>query len=340
MPVGTTAITGSIATDHLMHFPGRFAEQLLAEQLDRVSLSFLVDDLVIRRGGVGANIAFGMGVLGQRPVLVGAVGADFAEYRDWLERHGVDCAGVLTVRTAHTPRFTCTTDDDQCQIASFYPGAMTHAREISLKRLVASHRIGLVLVGANDPDAMLAHTQQARALGLDFAADPSQQLPRLDADQCRALVDGAKYLFTNEYEWELLIRRTGWSEAELTDRVGLRITTLSDKGSLLVGRDGTDLHINVVPTRDIADPTGGGDAFRAGFLAGIDGGLGVERAAQLGSLLATLVLETTGTQEWVIDAARETERVRGTYGPDAAAEIGPVLRAALAPAVDRCDDRG
>jgi adenosine kinase len=329
MPVGTTAITGSIATDHLMHFPGRFAEQLLAEQLDRVSLSFLVDDLVIRRGGVGANIAFGMGVLGQRPVLVGAVGADFAEYRDWLERHGVDCAGVFTVGTAHTPRFTCTTDDDQCQIASFYPGAMSHAREISLEPLVASHRITLVLVGANDPDAMVAHTREARELGIPFAADPSQQLPRLDAEQCRTLVDGAKYLFTNEYEWELLIRRTGWSEAELTDRVGLRITTLSDKGSLLVGRDGTDLHINVVPTHDIADPTGGGDAFRAGFLAGLDGGLNVERAAQLGSLLATLVLETTGTQEWAIDAAQETDRLRVAYGPDAAAEIGPVLRAAL-----------
>jgi adenosine kinase len=331
MPVGTTAITGSIATDHLMHFPGRFAEQLLAEQLDRVSLSFLVDDLVIRRGGVGANIAFGMGVLGQRPVLVGAVGADFAEYRDWLQRHGVDCAGVFTVRTAHTPRFTCTTDDDQCQIASFYPGAMSHARDISLEPLVASHRIALVLVGANDPDAMVEHTREARELGIPFAADPSQQLPRLDAEQCRTLVDGAKYLFTNEYEWELLIRRTGWSEAELTDRVGLRITTLSDKGSLLVGRDGTDLHINVVPTHDIADPTGGGDAFRAGFLAGLDGGLSVERAAQLGSLLATLVLETTGTQEWVIDAAQETERVRAAYGPEAAAEIGPVLSAALTP---------
>jgi len=333
MPVGTTAIAGSIATDHLMNFPGRFAEQLLAEQLDKVSLSFLVDDLVIHRGGVGANIAFGMGVLGQRPILVGAVGSDFADYRDWLERHGVDCAGVLTVPTAHTPRFTCTTDNDQCQIASFYTGAMSHAREISLEPLVASHRIALVLVGADDPDAMLAHTEQARALGIAFAADPSQQLPRLDAEQCRALVDGARYLFTNEYEWELLTRRTGWTEAELTERVGLRITTLSDKGAVLIGRDGTDVHVDVVPAREIKDPTGGGDAFRAGFLAGIDGGLRVERAAQLGSLIATLVLETTGTQEWVIDAERDTERVRVAYGPAAAAEIGPVLRAALAPGI-------
>ena len=161
MPVGTTAITGSIATDHLMHFPGRFAEQLLAEQLDRVSLSFLVDDLVIRRGGVGANIAFGMGVLGQRPVLVGAVGADFADYRAWLERHGVDCDSVYVSEIAHTARFVCTTDDDMCQIASFYAGAMSEARNIELAPV--AERVGgldLVLIGANDPEAMLRHTDE------------------------------------------------------------------------------------------------------------------------------------------------------------------------------------
>jgi adenosine kinase len=274
-----------------------------------------------------------MGVLGQHPVLAGAVGADFAEYRDWLERHGVDCAGVLTVDSVHTPRFICTTDNDQCQIGSFYTGAMTHARKISLQSLCDSHGIALVLVGANDPDAMLAHTREARALGIAFAADPSQQLPRLDADQCRALVDGAKYLFTNEYECELLIHRTGWSEAELTDRVGLRITTLAGKGSKLIGRDGTDLRVDVVPAREIKDPSGGGDAFRAGFLAGIDSGLQLERAAQLGSLIATLVLETAGSQEWAIDADRDIERVRASYVADAAAEIEPILRAALSPAV-------
>lgn len=329
MPIGTTAVAGSIATDHLMHFPGRFADQLVAERLDRISLSFLVDDLVVHRGGVGANIAFGMGVLGQRPVLVGAVGSDFDDYRSWLERHGVECGAVLVVDSSNTPRFTCTTDDDQCQLASFYPGAMTESKNIALAPIVERYGTDLVLIGASDPEAMVAQTQEARALDVAFAADPSQQLPRLDGDQCRTLVDGARYLFSNEYEWELLTRKTGWDADEITGRVGLRITTLSDKGVRIVGSDGTDLELGVVPARTIKDPTGVGDGFRAGFLAGVDGGLPVERAAQLGTLVATLVLETDGAQEWTISPASDLARLRDAHGADAATEIEPVLRAAL-----------
>ena len=328
MPVGTIAVTGSIATDHLMHFPGRFSDQLIDTHINRLSLSFLVDDLVVRRGGVGANIAFGMGVLGRRPVLVGAVGADFAEYRQWLESHGVDCSGVLVSTTAHTARFTCTTDDAQCQLASFYPGAMSEARNISLAPLVASHGIDLVLVGANDPEAMIRHTEEARALGIPFAADPSQQLPRLDRNQCRTLVDGARYLFTNEYEWELLTRKTGWDAAEIDRRVEIRVTTLSANGSLIVTADGSEIRVGVVPPREVVDPTGVGDAYRAGFLAGIDSGLSLERAGQLGSLIATHVLETAGTQEWRLDPDDAVARLHAAYGSEAAEEIEPLLRTA------------
>src|SRR3954451_6036549 len=165
------AVTGSIATDHLMHFPGRFAEQLLADQLHKVSLSFLVDDLTVRRGGIAANIAFGMGQLGLRPILVGAVGADFADYRSWLTRHGVDCDSILVSEVAHTARFVCTTDDDMNQIASFYAGAMSEARNIELSPV--HQRVGgidLVLISANDPMAMVRHTEEARSLGIPFAA--------------------------------------------------------------------------------------------------------------------------------------------------------------------------
>ena len=255
------------------------------------------------------------------------MGADFAGYRGWLEEHGVNCAGVVTSARAHTPRFTCTTDDDQCQIASFYPGAMSEARAISLAPLVRAHGIDLVLVGANDPDAMIAHAGEARRLGVAFAADPSQQLPRLSGEQCRELIDGAAYLFTNEYEWQLLVRKTGWTEAEITSRVGLRITTLSGDGAHIAGRDGTGLRVGVVPAREIRDPTGVGDAFRAGFLTGMDTGLGAERAAQLGALIATLVLESTGTQEWTIPGDA-LDRLRQAYGPGPAAGIAPVLQAA------------
>lgn len=322
----TIAVTGSIATDHLMRFPGRFSEQLLADQLHKVSLSFLVDDLEIRRGGVAGNIAYAIGVLGGDVALVGAVGEDFDGYRKWLEAHGVDCSNVLISTTAHTARFICTTDLDMAQIGSFYPGAMSQSRDIKLADVVSgSGAPELVIVGANDPDAMFLHTEECRKLGLAFAADPSQQLARLSGEQIRQLIDGATYLFTNDYEWELLLSKTGWSEDEVMAQVGLRVTTLGAKGVDLVERDGTTVHVGVVPETSQVDPTGVGDAFRAGFLTGRSVGLSLERSAQLGSMVAVLVLESTGTQEWEWDLELANTRLAGAYGEQAAKEIVAAL---------------
>ena len=214
------AVSGSIATDHLMHFPGRFADQLIADQLHQVSLSFLVDDLVLRRGGVAANITFGMAQLGLRPVLLGAVGADFGDYRSWLERHGVDCDSVHVSEVAHTARFVCTTDQDMCQIASFYAGAMSEARNIEIAPVAA--RLGgldLVVIGPDDPAAMLRHSQECRDRGYAFAADPSQQLARMDGAEVLSLIDGAQYLVTNDYEKSLLQSKTGLTDEQILDRV-------------------------------------------------------------------------------------------------------------------------
>jgi adenosine kinase len=320
------AVTGSIATDHLMHFPGRFATQLLPDQLHKVSLSFLVDELVVRRGGVAANIAFGMGQLGLSPVLVGAVGADFADYRSWLERHNVDCASVYVSELAHTARFVCTTDEDMCQIASFYAGAMSEARNIELDPV--AHRLGgldLVLVCANDPDAMVRHTAECRERGLAFAADPSQQLARMSGEQTRELIDGAEYLLTNDYERNLLESKTGYSEDDVLDRVKVRVTTLGSKGVEIAGR-GLET-IRVPCARELAkhDPTGVGDGFRAGFFAGLSWGLSLERAAQVGCLVATYVIETIGTQEYVIKPGEFAKRLGEAYGDDAAAEVATYL---------------
>ena len=233
------AVTGSIATDHLMHFPGRFADQLLADQLHKVSLSFLVDDLVVRRGGVAANIAFGMGQLGLRPVLVGAVGADFADYRSWLERHGVDCDSVHVSEVAHTARFVCTTDDDMCQIASFYAGAMSEARNIELAPVADRARRPRPGAdqrqrpGRDDP----ALRRSAATAGYAFAADPSQQLARMAGEDVLALIDGAEYLLTNDYEKSLLETKAGLTDDEVLDRVGIRVTTLGKDGVEITGRD-------------------------------------------------------------------------------------------------------
>ena len=323
----TIAVTGSIATDHLMRFPGKFSEQLLAEHLQKVSLSFLVDDLVVHRGGVAGNMAYAIGVLGGSAVLIGAAGIDFTDYREWLESAGVDCGGVLISDTAHTARFVCTTDVDMAQIASFYPGAMSQARNIKLADVVAATgQPELVIVGANDPDAMFAHTDECRKLGLAFAADPSQQLARLSGAEIRRLVDGATYLFSNDYEWDLMLSKTGWTDADVLAQVGLRVTTLGAEGVDIVGADGTRIHVGVVPETARVDPTGVGDAFRAGFLTGRGVGLDLERSAQLGSLVAVLVLETTGTQNWTWDLDTAKARLADAFGAEAAAQIASALR--------------
>ncbi|MCV7423704.1 carbohydrate kinase family protein [Mycobacterium yunnanensis] len=322
----TIVVTGSIATDHLMKFPGKFSEQLLPEHLQKVSLSFLVDDLVLHRGGVAGNMAFAIGVLGGDVALVGAAGKDFEEYRSWLDEHGVDCSNVLISENAYTARFVCTTDQDMAQIASFYPGAMSESRNISLAAVAEkADSVDLVIVGANDPEAMFLHTEECRTLGLPFAADPSQQLARLSGEEIRKLIDGAAYLFTNDYEWDLLLQKSGWSEAEVMNQIGLRVTTLGPKGVDLVSADGTSVHVDVVPETHQADPTGIGDAFRAGFLTGRAAGLSLERSAQLASLVAVLVLEATGPQEWTWDRDAAIERLSAAYGAEAGQEIGATL---------------
>ena len=224
-------IAGSIATDHLMSFPGKFSDSLVVDQLDKLSVSFLVEELEVRRGGCAANICFGLGNLGLRPVLVGAVGEDFAEYRAWLERHNVDCTAVHTSQTRHTARFVCTSDSAHAQIASFYAGAMSEAREIELKPIV--DRVGApdyVLIGPDDPQGMLRHTDECRQRGYTFVADPSQQLAFGDGDLIRPLIDGAEILFSNEYEASLIIQKTGWSAEEVLDRVGTWVVTLGAEG--------------------------------------------------------------------------------------------------------------
>jgi adenosine kinase len=305
-----------------MTFPGRFVEHFIPEKMDRVSLSFLVDRLEIRRGGVAANIAFSLGVLGLSPLLIGAVGADFAPYRAWLADHGVDCSGVRESTVQHTARFVCTTDSDGNQIASFYPGAMSEDADIELAPLAEqAGGLDLVLIGASDPGAMISHTAECKAHGIPFAADLSQQLPRLGEQEVRALVDGAAYLFCNEYEEALIERKSGWSSAQILDRVGVRITTLGPAGARVEQAGKDSQVIGPVPETQLADPTGAGDAFRAGFLAAVAWGLSLERGAQLGNMIAVHVLETIGTQEYELKPGALAERLRAVYGEAAAAEV-------------------
>lgn len=320
------AVTGSIATDHLMVFPGRFADQLIADQLAHVSLSFLVDDLEVRRGGVAANIAFGLGSLGLDPLLVGAVGSDFATYEVWLKEHGVDTGAVRVSDERQTARFSCITDQDDNQIAAFYAGAMAEAREIDLTAEAArAGGVGFVLVAPDDPAAMLRHTAACRTLGVPFAADPSQQLARLGGDEVRELVDGARWLFTNEYEAALLLERASWDRDDVLGRVGTWVTTLGARGVRVESAGAPALTVPGVAGVETADPTGVGDAFRSGFLAATVRGAAPEQAAQLGCAVASLALAAVGSQAYEPEPGRLLDILRRQYGSEAADALAPVL---------------
>ncbi|MBR7839641.1 carbohydrate kinase family protein [Actinospica durhamensis] len=320
------AVTGSIATDHLMTFPGRFTDHLLEDRLHTVSLSFLVDELEVRRGGVGPNICFGLARLGLTPLLLGAAGQDFDSYRAWLEENGVDTTHVLVSDRHQTARFVCTTDRDNNQIASFYAGAMAEARHLDLGRVrELAGAVDLVLIGADDPDAMLRHAAECRALGIPFAADPSQQLARIPGEGIKSLVDGAAYLFGNEYERDLLTKHTGWTPQEIAERVEVWVTTLAGDGVRVQSADGTDLQVPAVPVAGIADPTGCGDALRAGFLAARSWNLSLERAAQLGCAMAALTLETVGTQTYAAHPEEILERLASAYGEQVSTDFEPWL---------------
>jgi adenosine kinase len=317
------AVTGSIATDHLMTFPGKFTDQLVADKLDKVALSFLVDELQIRRGGVAANIAFGLACLGLRPLLIGSVGPDFAEYRSWLEGHGVDTSGVHESVLRHTARFVATTDLVGNQIASFYPGAMSEDVQIELAQL--TDRCDLVLIGATDPEAMLSFTGQCRKLGLPFAADTSWQLARVEGPDVHELVDGAAYLFSNEYEAALIEQKTGWTPDDVVRHVGTRVTTLGADGARIDRTGEPAIEVPGIADAQMAEPTGAGDAFRSGFLAAVAWGLSLERAAQLGNLLAVHALETVGTQEYDLKSGPLVDRLAAAYGDAAASEVAAHL---------------
>ena len=315
-------VAGSVGRDHLMTFPGKFTDSLVAGSLEKVSLSFLVDGLDIRRGGCAANIAFGMGVLGLNPILIAAVGKDWEDYEAWLTRHGVDTSHVLVSQTLLTALYMVTTDTELNQIASFFPGAMSEARDIELGPIMdKTGKLDLLVISPDDPEAMLRYSQVAREQGIRHAADPSQQMARMDGEDIRKLIAGAAYLFMNEYELALACQKTGWSDAEILDQVEVRIVTLGSDGAKVEQKGRPTITVGIAKEKGKVDPTGVGDSFRSGFIAGLAWGLAHERCAQLGSMLATYVIETKGTQEYRFTRDEFLERFRVAFGDEAAEDV-------------------
>lgn len=300
--------TGSIAYDYLMTFPGYFKDHILPEHLEKISLSFLVDSMVRQRGGTAANIAYNLALLKGKPRLFATAGEDFPEYRDWLESKGVDTAGVKIVPGTYTASFFANTDRSNAQIASFYPGAMACAGEISLCSLSGA-KPDLVIISPNDPGAMVQYAAECRELGIPYLYDPSQQLVRMQREDIRRGAEGAMCLFVNDYEYELLQKHSGLTQKDLLRHLKFMVVTLGEKGSIITVGD-QEYHVPIAPAKEILDPTGVGDAYRAGFLTGYRMGWDWELCGQTGALAATYCLEKRGTQNHSYTPAEFTRRFR------------------------------
>jgi adenosine kinase len=286
-------VTGSIAYDYLMSFPGKFTEHFLPEHMHRVSLSFLVDSMDKRRGGCAPNIAYTLALLGERPFLMATAGEDFGEYRQWLEAAGVDTSLVKQVNGKFTASFFCSTDNSNNQIASFYTGAMADAGQLSFRTVPDAK---LVIISPNDPGAMVQYAEECRTLGVPYIFDPGQQCARMSGDELREGVVGAHILISNDYEFELIRQKTGMSEADVLQHVNTLVVTRGEQGSSVYSKDGKRTDVAAVEPNRVVDPTGVGDAFRGGLMKGIAMGLPHDVAARLGSVAATFALEHLGGQ--------------------------------------------
>ena len=301
-------LTGSVAYDYLMTFPGYFRDHLLPDKLAQVSLSFLVDSLIKRRGGIAPNIAYTLALLGGRPRVMATVGEDFEDYRQWLESHGVDTAAMQVIPGVFTASFFANTDRANAQIASFYPGAMAYAAQLSFHTLPAP-RPDLAVISPNDPGAMEQYIRECQELGIPYLYDPSQQLVRMAGPELRQGIEGAFALFVNDYESGLVEKMTGLTVADIQRYVRLLVITRGELGSTIYA-DGQEIQVPIVPAEKIVDPTGVGDAFRGGFLAGFSRGWDWATCGRMGALAATYCLEQAGTQSHAYTPAEFVARYR------------------------------
>ncbi len=304
-------LTGSIAYDYLMRFPGRFNEHFILEDLHRVSLSFLVDDMTKHWGGVAANIAYTLALLNAKPKLMGTVGRDFGDYRAWLEGVGVDCSLVRQHDDVFTASFFANTDLENNQIASFYAGAMARAKDYRLADAISS-KPDLVVISPNDPQAMTNIAQECREQGIKFIYDPSQQVPRLSGEELKRDMQGAYVMVVNAYEAGIICNKTGYTIDDLRHIVDVLIVTKGKEGSTIYnGRETID--VPVFPEAYMKEPTGVGDAFRAGLIRGIMCGWDWYLSGLVGSLCATYVLEQVGTQNHRFTLTEFIERFRTAF---------------------------
>ncbi|MCJ7568382.1 MAG: carbohydrate kinase family protein, partial [Anaerolineales bacterium] len=303
-------ITGSIAFDYLMTFPGRFSEHILPDRIEDISLSFLVDNLILRPGGIAANIAYTLALLGERPLVMATVGPDFEEHRQRLELQGVDTSAIKVIPDLFTASFFVNTDQANCQIASFYPGAMAKASELSFKEIDPVP--DMALISPNDPQAMIEYVQECSELGIPYAYDPSQQIVRLSSEELSEGINGAHSLFSNDYEFGLIEEKTGLNIEGMLKNTAFIVITRGENGADLFTAEG-QVHVPAVTPERIADPTGIGDAFRGGFMKGYLNDLPLLRCAEMGVMAATFCIEAEGPQSHSFSLDGFIERYRRNF---------------------------
>ena len=309
-----TVVSGSIAYDYLMSFPGRFTDQIITEKLTRLSVSFLVEDMVRQRGGTAANIAYSLKLLGGDPILFGTVGQDFSDYKTWLDQHGIRTDHVVEIPDKFTASFFVSTDEEQNQIANFYAGAMSECRNVSLTDQGLTD-VDVVIISPNDPQAMLNYTAECRDLGIPFAYDPSQQTARLSGEDLRQSIPGATWLMVNDYEMAVIEDKTGWSRQTILEEVGTLIVTEGRAGSLIC-HQGQEFNIPIAPPHRVAEPTGAGDAYRGAYFAAHSAGMPVDVCGRVGSLCATYVLEQFGTTNHSFSLEEFSQRYEQAFGEE------------------------
>jgi adenosine kinase len=312
-------VTGSVAFDYIMKFPGYFRDHLLPDRLESISLSFLVESMVRQPGGIAPNIAYTLALLGERPRVMATIGEEALEYRAWLGSLGVDTSWMRVIPGETTASFFANTDRANAQIASFYPGAMAYAHQLSFKDWQAPYP-DLVVISPNDPRAMLGYVQECQDLGIPYLYDPSQQIVRLEAGELKHGIVGAKAMFVNEYEFGLIQKATGMKEAEILEHVELLVVTCGEAGSQIHTPEGR-YQIDIIPAECVIDPTGIGDAFRGGFLAGYSRGLGWEICGRMGALAATYCLEGQGPQGYHFTPGEFVERYRRYFNDGGSLDI-------------------
>ncbi len=306
-------VTGSLAFDQIMVFPGNFKDHILIEKLHVINISFLVAEMRRQRGGCAGNIAYTLALLGHPARIIATAGSDFDDYQRWLLEHGVDVSAIKICEGEITASCFITSDRSDNQITGFFPGAMRQAGELSLKEL-AGERPGVVVVAPDDPAAMTRHAREARELGLPFIFDPSFQVTAMDGPELAEAARGAAIMVVNDYEFAVFGQKTGKEGAAIFDDIGMVIVTLGGEGSKIL-LPGQEILVPAAQITQFVDPTGAGDAFRGGFVAGLQRGFDLETSGRLGSVAAAYAVEQNGTQVHRYTRQEFAERYAANFGP-------------------------